>query len=191
MVNALIAARAAVDRADSLGFTALIYAAQEGFDAIVDCLIRVAGASVHHVNFEGRTVLHMATQLGRVGVVRLLLRAGANPNIVSTDGMRATPIYIATQNGHLAILEALIEVGANVNHIMANGTTSLMLAANEDRIDIVRALLAAGADPLIAITEAGPFNGSTALDVAKALNHSAIIALLEARLAELAAAGSP
>jgi ankyrin repeat protein len=124
-------------------------------------------------------------------VVRLLLRAGVNPNIVSTDGKRATPLHIATQNGHLAILEALIELGANVNHIVDRGWTLLMMATARGHIDIVRALLAAGADPLIAITEAGPFNGSTALNVAKALNHSAIIALLEARLAELAAAGSP
>ena len=52
----------------------------------------------------------------------------------------------------------------------------------------MRALFAAGADPRIVIT--GPFYGNTALDVAKEMKHSAIIALLEARLAELAAAGS-
>ena len=38
---------------------------------------------------------------------------------------------------------------------------------------------------------AGPFCGFTALDIAKAKNYTAIATLLEARLAELAAAGSP
>jgi hypothetical protein len=35
---------------------------------------------------------------------------------------------------------------------------------------------------------AGPLNGKTALDAAKARNHTAIIVLLKARIAELAAA---
>ena len=85
---------------------------------------------------------------------------------------------------------ALIEAGANVNHISDKKFTSLMMAASSGHIDIVRALLAAGADPRIAVTEAGPFYGYTALDAAKAANHPAMIALLEARLAELAAAVS-
>ena len=46
-------------------------------------------------------------------------------------------------------------------------------------------LFAADADPRIVTHD-----GATALSVAKAKNHPAIAALLEARLAELAAAGS-
>ena len=133
--------------------------------------------------------MHLVAQNGRVGVVRILLRAGANPNVESTDSHRVTPLFLASGNGPLAIVEALIEAGANVNHIDARGLTSLMAATTKDHIDIVRALLAAGADPRIAFTEAGPLNGVTALDGAKEGNHTAIIALLEARLAELAAAG--
>jgi ankyrin repeat protein len=190
VVNALIAARAAVDRSNSQGFTALIVAAQNGFDAIVDCLIRVAGASVHHVNDQGSTALHIAAQQGRLGVVRILLRAGANPNVESTDGERVTPLYLASKDGHLAVVEALIEAGANVNHIACHGFTSLIASASCGHLDIVRALLAAGADPRFAVTMAGPANGKTALDAAKEGNHPAIAALLEARLAELAAAGS-
>jgi ankyrin repeat protein len=55
-----------------------------------------------------------------------------------------------------------------------------MLAAQEVHIEIVRALLAANADPRIAAHD-----GFTALDDAKRSNHTAIIALLEARLAEV------
>ena len=46
-------------------------------------------------------------------------------------------------------------------------------------------LLAANADPRIIAS-----NGRTALILAEAFNHPAIVALLEARLAELAAAGT-
>ena len=60
-----------------------------------------------------------------------------------------------------------------------------MLAAKNGHIEVVRALLAANADPRI-VTH----NGHTALSLAKAKNHPAIAALLEARLAELAATSS-
>ena len=57
VVNALIAARAVVDRVDAKGFTALMLAAQEGREAIVSVLHRVAGASLHHVNNQGFTAM--------------------------------------------------------------------------------------------------------------------------------------
>ena len=53
-----------------------------------------------------------------------------------------------------------------------------MAAARFGRIEVVRALLAANADPRIVA-----HNGLTALDAAKVKNHPAIVALLEARLA--------
>ena len=49
VVNALIAARAVVDRVDAHGHAALMGAAQEGYEAIVNALHRLAGASVHRV----------------------------------------------------------------------------------------------------------------------------------------------
>ena len=54
-----------------------------------------------------------------------------------------------------------------------------------DHIDVVRALLAGNADPRIVALDS-----TTALDDAKRNKHTAIVALLEARLAELAAASS-
>jgi len=146
VVNALIAARAVVDRVNVNGFTALMIAAEYGHEAVVIALHRVAGASVHHVNSRGRTALHQAAQNGHLGVVRYLLRAAANPNVVSTDGNGGTPLILASQNGHLAVVQALIEAGANVNHSRPHdGFTSLSLAAQNGHIEVVRALLAAGA----------------------------------------------
>ena len=60
-----------------------------------------------------------------------------------------------------------------------------MLAAQNGHIEVVRALFVANADPRIVA-----LNGHTALSAAKAMNHPAIAALLKARLAELAAAGT-
>ena len=60
-----------------------------------------------------------------------------------------------------------------------------MMAAMSGHIEVVRALLAANADPRIV-----SHNGATALSLAKHFNHPAIAALLEARLAELAASAT-
>ena len=218
VVNALIAARAVVDRVNVQGFTALMYAAQQGHEAIVSVLHRVAAASVHHVNNQGFTAMHMAAKNGHVGVVRVLLRARDYPNVVSTDGSRSSPLELASVCSHPAAVQALIEGGANVNYSRPDGVTSLMLAAQLGHIEVVRALLAAGANVNQANTQGATalmvaaqnghievvrallavnsdprivtYNGNTALSLAKAKNHPAIAALLEARLAELAAAGS-
>ena len=54
------------------------------------------------------------------------------------------------------------------------------MASQKGHIDVVRSLLAAGADPRRA-----DHHGFTALDVAKEKKHTQIVALLEAKIAEL------
>ena len=157
-------------------------AAQQGHETVVSVLHRVAGASVHHVNNEGVTAMHMAATCGHVGVVRYLLRARDNPNVVSTYCNGSTPLTFASSKGNPAVVLALIEGGANVNYSRSDGATSLILAAQNGHIEVVRALLAANADPRIV-----SHKGNTAFSLAKAQNHPVITALLEARLAELAA----
>jgi ankyrin repeat protein len=79
------------------------------------------------------------------------------------------------------IIDELISAGANVNYARPNdGTTSLIFAAQFGFVDVVRSLLAAGADPRTA-----RHNGLTALGAALHFNHLAIAALLKTKIAEL------
>jgi len=78
--------------------TAIKSAAQEDFDAIVKGLIRVAGASLHHLNDQRCTALHLAAKNGHIGVVRILLWAGANPNVETTDDQGIFPLYPTSKN---------------------------------------------------------------------------------------------
>ena len=100
------------------------------------------------------------------------------------DGAISLTLH-AAQQGHIEVVRALLAAGANINHADAEEATSLMMSARNGHIEVVRALLAANADPRIVAP-----NGATSLSVAKAKKRTAIAALLEARLAELAAAGS-
>ena len=87
----------------------------------------------------------------------------------------------ASAAGFVRIVDELISVGANVNYAKPNnGFTSLVIAAVQGSVEVVQSLLAAGADPRTALHD-----GHTALGVALHLKHTAIAALLEAKIAEL------
>ena len=69
------------------------------------------------------TPLYMAIHKGHADIVSLPLKANANPNHHSYDGV--TPLYIASQNGHTDIVSLLLKASANPNLPKDNGTTPL------------------------------------------------------------------
>ncbi|KAJ5458679.1 hypothetical protein N7475_010067 [Penicillium sp. IBT 31633x] len=58
-------------------------------------------------NSDGMTSLHCAAKEGHQEVVKLLLRQGANPNILSSRGI--TPLDYAMQNGHKEVAILLLK----------------------------------------------------------------------------------
>ncbi|XP_014671481.1 PREDICTED: ankyrin-1-like [Priapulus caudatus] len=107
---------------------------------------------------------------GHLDIVRLLLEAGANPNVADTESgatplMKAvskgeeaygqTSLYHAARFGRLDILRLLLEAGADGNAADSYGVTSLHIAACYRQLHIVRLLLEAGADPNVAETNRG------------------------------------
>ena len=143
------------------------------------------------ISFQGSMALHMAAQKGRVGVTRhsswqswiqpaILLRAGSNPHAgVSTAIKRTTPLFTASAmvgGGGVGLRTVQNQPMHNLLRALLGSVHNWLLG----HIDIVRALLGSGVDPRFDLTVA---------DAAKAQNHPAIAALLEARLAELAAVG--
>lgn len=68
-----------VDDIDEEGNTALHYAADGGFDAIVKLLVEKS-ADLNAANEEGDTAMHKATISNFVGIIELLVAGGANVN---------------------------------------------------------------------------------------------------------------
>jgi ankyrin repeat protein len=147
-VRALVASGADVNAAQGDGMTALHWAANRGDSTMAVVLLRAKARLSATTRIGGYTPLHVASQSGAAGVVRALLAAKADARAVTTDG--ATAMHLAAVAGVPGTITALLAAGAEVNaKEPAWGQTPLMAAAARGRVDAVRALLKAGADPAI------------------------------------------
>jgi ankyrin repeat protein len=160
----------------------LFGASQEGHLQVVDALLE-AGAQVNATRPEDScTALIMACQYGKVAVVKSLVRAGANVNQTTSDRYADSPLIKAAIKGHVQIVDVLVAAGARHDYTRpCDGCTALHMACRQGFVDVVRSLLAAGADPRLAL-----HNGFTPLAMAMHCNHPAVADLIETRLAELA-----
>jgi ankyrin repeat protein len=123
---------------DTLGFTPLMMAAQNGWDDIARRMI-AAGANVNAKTLDGKTPLVMAAQFGTEAVAEVLIASGANVNYTSEAGY--TPLAAAARGGNIGILRLLIQHGADLD---SGGYNALYYAVIDGRTDIVQFLLSKG-----------------------------------------------
>lgn len=104
------------------------------------------GVNVNGFNGSGLTALIMASffsHVNSISMVRLLLEAGANPNL-GDDEYNMTPLMRA---GNEDICNLLIDASADVNAITSCGMTALMQAAHySGRLEKMSILIKAGAN---------------------------------------------
>jgi ankyrin repeat protein len=141
VVKILINAGAKVDHQDARGRTALSEAAMAGHLDVADILL-TSGANPKLETVDGNTALSYAAAEAPAELIRLLIRHGAPVN-----GSKMPPILVASANGNLDAIRALIDARADVDAFDPRGRTALMWAAIRSYEEIVKTLLAAGADP--------------------------------------------
>ncbi|MCB9769472.1 MAG: ankyrin repeat domain-containing protein [Candidatus Omnitrophica bacterium] len=95
---------------------------------------------------DGRTPLIFAIECNATEAVDSLLFNGANPNTTLPDGSSCLMIA-SSRNSDPHIIRSLLKYDAQVNHRDVGGWDSLILAAQEENMDIVKKLLEKGADP--------------------------------------------
>lgn len=114
-------------------------------------LLLEAGAKPDAVNpnIDGAaSALHTAISNGNRESVRLLLEHGAKPNMTALYGHHGvTPLMMAASRGDAEIAELLLKHKADPKPVDARGNTALLNAVLQKSPEVVRALLAGGANP--------------------------------------------
>jgi len=155
------------------GRTALHTAVTAGQTHIVQLLLE-RGVQPEKRNGE---ILREAIIKRNPDIVRLLLAAGADAN--RTDNYNRNVLSEAACFNPPEVIDMLIKAGANVNLVSADHFRSTPLISacklqNQDPVEVVRLLLAAGADA--SVKDA---NGKTALDYATERGHAQTAKLLQ------------
>lgn len=147
-MRALIEAGADIEARNTSGMTPLSYAAYAGGDAVK--VLLEAGAIVDAPDEDGDTALYFAVRFGQIESTRLLLRAGANPNMRAEPAL--TPLHLASgamgwQTCSLEIARLLIDAGARVDARTSRGMTPFLNAVElGDPLELIVALIDGGAD---------------------------------------------
>ena len=157
------------------GSSPLLFAVRAG-DVQSVRLLLAAGADVNDSLPDGMTALTLAAQSGYGDIGALLLEKGAAPN---ADALGYTALHAAVLRSDVGLVKALLAGGANPNVPIVKpspirrdsqdfvlptpvvGATPYLLAAKYLEVEIMRALIAGGADPKATMP-----NGTTALMMA-------------------------
>jgi ankyrin repeat protein len=176
VTEALVNGGADIKLGSKTGFTPLMFAVQQGDVEAIRTLIK-AGADVNTVqNGTKLTPIIIASAMLHGDVVDLLLANGANPNAIDSRGYTALHLVVRdtdygmdlrTKDTVTRIVKALLaqkadpnirlvqeHPAATGNEVSLGGATALILAAEVNNFDVVKALLDGGADPK-ATTDAG------------------------------------
>lgn len=129
---------------DGSGVNPLYAAAYGGHVEVVEYLID-SGADPD-VLLKNFTPLSGAAISGDVETVNMLLSAGANVNGVVDGEQLFPPIYLAARWDRPDAVKALIEAGADVDAQGFGGFTALNISAAHNHIEVLKILLASGAD---------------------------------------------
>lgn len=141
-VRDLIAQGADVDARDAYGATALMNAAHSGNLEMVETLL-AAGAEVDAKDELGWTALMKACfnaeqDRGFPDIVSRLIKAGADPNVKITYGIR--PLMLAAGYGEARVCEALLAGGADVLARNDGGLTALMMVKDKFYVEVINIL---------------------------------------------------
>lgn len=169
--------------ANKEGNTALHFAAQNDHRDVINTLlteiedVKLKEELLKKQNKDGDTPLHVAARNGSDNAVaRLLISLGVSKIPLDIqNGLKQTALDVAILNNKTKAAELiLLAMGKKINTVDKDGNTPLHLAAQKGNEEIVRKLLANGADTAILNTA-----GLTAAQVAKAAGHDDLADLIE------------
>lgn len=162
----LMAAGADVNQVDDLGASVLQTAirAQDGAGAKTarDFLLKAEelgmDVDIGYKARSGATAMSVAADTRNVEVMSVLLDMGADPNVVSSNGLnnKITPLMMAAAiKGSVEVVRKALERGANVNATDSDGNSVLFYASNSLQKGILELLIQNGLDLTVATGKQG------------------------------------
>ena len=138
---------------DKHDYTLLMKAAEDGqiecvkvlleFGALVD-LPPIEGDNEDEAWYDRSNAIYLATEKGRVDIVKLLLKADPKAEL---NHPQFRPMYTACHLGHLEMAKLLVEHGAQLQDENDEyGTNALMQACESGNAELVEYLISTGAD---------------------------------------------
>jgi len=171
-----LTALADVNTRDRHGRSPLLLAAAADHIEMAQLLVD-AGGDPNAMDDRHDTPWLVTGVTGSVAMLEVLLPAGADLTIRNRYG--GVSIIPASERGHVDYVRRVAQTGIDVNHRNDIVWTALLEAVilgdgSEPYAEIIRILLAAGADPSI-----GDREGITALEHAEQLGHDRLVAVLK------------
>lgn len=156
------------------GETPLIRAVTEKNKPIVELLLK-SGADVNMADESGYTPLMSASAVGDISMIELLIHAKADPGKQSDSGRDA--FTEAVLSDQIPVISWWVSHGAGIEQRDYTKSTPLMIAAKAGKFAAAKWLLEHGTN-----IHAKDEQGKTALNWAKANNHTQVAELLQDRL---------
>jgi ankyrin repeat protein len=177
-IRRLAGDKRALNVRDGNGRTPLHVAAFQGHAAAAQALIAL-GADTAIFDNDRYDAVTVAAVANDVPTLAALLAGGASAKLI-TSRYDGTALIAAAHLGHVGAVDALIRAGAPLDHVNNLGWTALIEAVvlgdgGIRHTEVVRRLLAAGANPAIADRQ-----GAAPLALARARGYGAMVRLLEA-----------
>ncbi|NNM53492.1 MAG: ankyrin repeat domain-containing protein [Spirochaetales bacterium] len=150
----------------------VIEAVRYGSQDVLSTLL-AQGGDPNARDSNGTPALFWAAREGRIDLVNMLLKAGALSR--ATDALGSSWVSAAAQAPHLALLKLALQSTpqfAQTANIL--GDTPLLSAAQAGRLDAVRLLLTAGADPKVT-----DYLGRTLLTMAQTSGNDSLVSFVQ------------
>ena len=96
---------------DAAGQTPLIWESAKGRSNMVELLVKDGKADLNHIDEIGSNALYYAAKNNNQAVVRILLLAGADPDLENANGR--TSLHVSARRGHVEIAKLLLKHGAS------------------------------------------------------------------------------
>ncbi len=154
--------------------TELVCTALENNKEKCAALLREKNVDLHFNDRSTASPLSTAARGGHIEIMRLLLAAGADPDMKSFIKNNKAVLMEAADVGSPDVIRLLLANGASINQENSFGKTALAFAIEKRRTEAVKILLAAGAR-----SGSGEYSGNWAIDYAKRYEYHEIVALLE------------